>query len=151
MSWYEVLQGIHILAAATWFGSSLAITVIALRLLAHNEGLFPPFIIQAGWWAGRAHPASGVLLLVTGFAQVADADLSVGETWVVLAIVGLVVAMGIGGALIGRTADAMTKKLESGATALDVRPLADRLLLYTRIELAVLALVVFDMVAKPGA
>ena len=153
MSWYELLLFLHVLAIATWFGSSLAITVLGIRALKTGGETFGPVRINAGGWGGRAHPAAGVVLLLTGFGMVADADLSLGETWVLLALIGLVIAFGIGGALIGRTSDELTKTLTASGGVLtgEQRPAAEKLLLYTRIELVVLALVVADMVAKPGA
>ena len=153
MSWYELLLFLHVLAMATWFGSGLAILVMGTRALKTGGAPFGTFAINAGWWAGRAHPAAGVVLLLTGFGMVGDADLSLGETWILLALIGLVVAFGIGGALIGRSSDALSKQLEAGGGALtaEQRPLAEKVLLYSRIELVVLVLVIADMVAKPGA
>jgi hypothetical protein len=97
--------------------------------------------------------AAGVVLLLTGFGMVAEADISIGETWIVLALVGLVVAFGVGGALTGRTSDQLTKALEGsgGNYSAEHRDLAQQVILYSRIELAVLVLVIADMVAKPGA
>ncbi len=154
MDWYELLKTLHVLAMATWFGSSLAILVLATRARNVPEA-FGPFTLNATWWAGRAHPAAGVILLLTGFAMVANEDRGwdLSDTWVWLGIIGLVAAFGVGGALIGRTADAMTKQIEQAGGMLtpEMRPAADKLLLYTRIELVILVLVIADMVAKPGA
>ncbi len=151
MSWYELLLTLHILAMATWFGSSLAITAMGFMSLKTGPEAFGTFTLPATKWASRAHPAAGVVLLLTGFAMVADADYDF-ELWIILAIVGLVVAMGIGGALIGKTADGIVKRLEAGSmTTEELTTDARQLLLYTRIELVIIVLVVVDMVAKPGA
>ena len=153
MSWYELLLFLHVLAIATWFGSAAAIMVLATRALGVGGAPFGTFAVNAGWWASRAHPAAGVVLLLTGFGMVADANYSMGETWLTLALIGLVVAFGIGGALIGKASGELTKRIEAGGGSMpaDARPVADRLILYSRIELAVLVLVIADMVAKPGA
>ncbi|MDQ3739910.1 MAG: DUF2269 domain-containing protein [Actinomycetota bacterium] len=151
MSWYELLLSLHILAMATWFGSSLAITAMAFMSLKTGPEAFGNFTLPATKWAGRAHPAAGVLLLLTGFAMVADADWDF-DAWLILGIVGLVLAMGIGGALIGRTADGIVRRIEAGSmTAEELTTGGRQLLLYTRIELVILVLVVVDMVSKPGA
>lgn len=152
MSWYELLLFLHLLAMATWFGSGLAIMVLATRAQNVEGPAFGTFAINAGWWAGRAHPASGVVLLLTGFGMVAEADLDF-DTWLILALIGLVLAMGVGGALIGRTSDALSKALQAngGNYAEEHRDLAAQVILYSRIELAILVLVIADMVAKPGA
>jgi uncharacterized membrane protein len=152
MSWYELLLSLHILSVATWFGSSLAITAMGVMWLKTGPEAFGVYAVPATKWAGRAHPAAGVLLLLTGFAMVADADYSLSEPWLIIAIAGLVVAMGIGGALIGRTADGIAKGVVAGsATAAELETGGRQLLLYTRIELVVVLLVIVDMVVKPGA
>ena len=152
MSRYELLLTLHILGAAMWFGSGLAITVISFRLLGSDPPAFSSFSGHAGWWAGRAHPAAAVLILLAGFGLVAEADLSMGELWISLALAGWIVLLAIGGGLISRTGAQLTAAYDRSGGALtdEVRSVAERLLLYTRIESVVLVLVIVDMVAKPG-
>lgn len=151
MSWYELLKTIHVLSLATWFGSGLAILVIGVRVLGTGSRGYSNFLVNASWWAGRAHPGAGVVLLITGFAMVGDADfIDFGDTWVWLGLLGLIAAMGLGGALIGRTADALVEKVETTGFTDAQLPSVRQLNLYVRIELAILVLVVADMVAKPG-
>lgn len=152
MSWYELLLSLHIIAMATWFGSGAAVTAMAFMSLRTGPEAFGSFTLPATKWAGKAHPAAGVVVLLTGFGMVADAGYSLGEAWLILAIIGLVAAMGVGGALIGRTADGIVQRIEAGSmTAEELTTDGRQLLLYTRIELVILVLVIVDMVAKPGA
>ena len=153
MSWYELLLSLHILSLATWFGSSLAITAMAFMSLRTSPEAFGAFTLAANKWAGKAHPAAGVLLLLTGFGLIGDSDVyGFGDTFVILGLVGLVAAMAIGGALIGRTADGLVSRIEGGSvTADELTGDGRRLLFYARIELVIVLLVVVDMVAKPGA
>ncbi len=82
----------------------------------------------------------------------ATVGLILGSLPIFTGLIGLVVGLGLGGALIGRTADGIVKRLEAGAmTAEELTGSARQLLLYTRIELTILVLVIVDMVAKPGA
>jgi len=152
MSWFELLLSLHILAIATWFGSGLAITAMGFQALKTGPESFGTVVLPATKWAGKAHPAAGVVLLLTGFGLIGDSDVyEFGDTFVILGLVGLVVAMGIGGALIGRTADGIVKRIESGAmTAEELSDSGRQLLLYTRIELSILVLLIVDMIAKPG-
>ena len=149
---YELLLTLHVLGAALWFGSGLALTVVSTRLLRSEPQTFGPFATQAGWWAGRAHPAAAVLILLAGIGMVADAGLSFGEPWISIALAGWIVLLAIGGALISRTGTQLTAAYErsGGELTTEVRPVADRLLLYMRIETVVLVLVIADMVIKPG-
>jgi len=149
---FELLLFLHLLAVATWFGSGLAIVVMGVRALKTGVGPFSTFAVNANAWTGRAHPAAGVVLLLTGMGMVAEADIPISEPWIIIALAGLVVAMGIGGGLVGRTANDVSESIAAHGGALpdSERPTADRLLLYSRLELAVLVLVIADMVAKPG-
>ncbi|HEV2812774.1 MAG TPA: DUF2269 family protein [Solirubrobacteraceae bacterium] len=150
MSWYELLLSLHILAMATWFGSSTALTAMGFMSLRTGPEAFGSFVLPASKWASRAHAPAGIVLLLTGFGMIADADLDF-DTWLILGLIGLVAALGVGGALIGRTADGIVKRIEGGAlTAEELSTSANQLLLYTRIELVILVLVIVDMVAKPG-
>ena len=150
MSWYELLLSVHILAIATWFGSGCALVAVGFQTLKTGPETYAGFVVPAAKWAGRAHPAAGLLLLLTGFAMVADADLDF-DTWLILGLIGWVVTLGIGGALIGRTSDGLVKRIESGGcTAEELNDGGRKILLYARIELALLVLIIVDMVAKPG-
>ena len=152
MSWYELLLSLHILSMATWFGSSLAIVAMAFMSLRTGPEEFGAFTVRASKWAGRAHPAAGVLILLTGFGLIGDSDVyGFGDTFVILGLIGLVLAMGIGGALIGRTAEGIVSRIETGSmTAEELTADGRKILLWARVELVILVLVVVDMVAKPG-
>lgn len=151
MSWYELLLVLHIAAVALWFGSGLAITVMGYRALATDPPSFGPVALNAGWWAGRAHPAAGGTILVAGILMVLDADRSFGDAWIIIGLAGWVVLSAIGGAVIGKTSDELVKNIrEGGGFTAEMRPLASRLLLASRIESALLFLIIVDMVTKPG-
>ena len=151
MSWYELLLTIHIAAVGLWLGSGIAITVIGSRALAVDPPSFGPLALHAGWWAGRAHPAAGAVILVAGILMVIDADLSFGEAWISIALGGWIVVMGLSGGIIGPTSTRLMDAIrERGGYTGDLRPTASRLLRASRLETALLVLIIADMVAKPG-
>lgn len=153
MSWYETLLTLHILAAAVWLGSSLAILAIGRHALAAGTGPFSTYVVHAGWWGGRAHPAAGVVILLTGMGLVAEGDWSAGDLWIVVGILGVLTGFAVGGALIGRTAGQLVGKVQGGDGRLQEsdRPTAQRLLRFTAVEVAAIVVVVAAMVFKPGA
>lgn len=152
MTVYELFKTVHVLSIATWFGSSLAVMVVGSRLLAaRGTDAFSGFLPAASWWAGRAHPAAGALLLLTGFAMIGDAGIAVTEPWILIPLIGLVITMGLGGAVIGRTANELVAATGGGPLGDAQRPLADRLMAATRIELVLLVAIIAVMVIKPGA
>jgi Predicted integral membrane protein (DUF2269) len=150
MSWYELLLTLHIAAAALWFGSGIAITVIGYRALAADPPSFGPVAAHANWWASKAHPGSSVVILVVGILMALDADLF-GEAWVWIGI-GLWVALAaIGGAVIGKTSGELATGIaQGGSFTTEMRPAASRLLLASRVESAILFVAIVVMVAKPG-
>jgi Predicted integral membrane protein (DUF2269) len=150
MSWFELLLTIHILAVALWFGSGLAITVISYRLIGTRDAALGPFVTGAAWWAGRAHPAASVVILLAGLGMVGDSEfVSFGDLWIILGLVGWVIVGALGGRFIGPTAEQLAETATAGGVTEAVKPLADRLLLFTRIEAGLLALLIAIMVAKP--
>jgi Predicted integral membrane protein (DUF2269) len=153
MSLFELLLFLHILAAGVWLGSGVALSVITRRALAASPGTFGTLAAPAGWWGGRAHPGAGLVLLLTGPAMIAEADLSFGKTWIIIGLVGLVALFALGGGGVGRTSDELVKRVEAdgGALTAESEPLAQRLLTLMLVETVLLALIIFDMVIKPGA
>ena len=151
MSWYELLLTIHIAAVGLWLGSGITIATLGSRALAVDPPSFGPLALQAGWWAGRAHPGAAVVILIAGILMVIDADLSFGDAWISIAIGGWIVLMALSGGVIGRASTQLMEGIqERGGYTADLRPVASRLLLSSRVESVLLVLVIADMVAKPG-
>jgi uncharacterized membrane protein len=150
MSWYELLLTLHILGAALYLGSVVAITVLGYRTLAAGEASFARFSAESGWWASKAHPAAAGVIVLAGVLMVLDADLSFGDAWISLGLAGWLVAGFIGGGIVGRAAERLGAGIaERGGFDDGLRPLATKLLLWSRIEAAVLVAVIAVMVAKP--
>ena len=152
MSWYELLLTLHILAAGLYFGSVIAITVLGYRALASDPPSFGPVLNHAGWWASKAHPAAATVILIAGILMVLDADLSFGDAWITLGLAGWLLAGVFGGALAGPAAVKLGEAMgERGSYTDELRPLASRFLLFSRIEAALLVAIIAIMVTKPGA
>jgi uncharacterized membrane protein len=150
MSWYELLLTLHILGAALYLGSVVAITVMGHRALATDGPTYGSYSALAGWWTSKAHPAAAVVILIAGILMVIDADLSFGETWISLGLAGWLILGFIGGGMVGATGAKLGELAErQGGFTDEARPLASRMLLWSRIEAALLVLVITIMVAKP--
>lgn len=148
---YELLLTLHIVAAALYFGSGLAIWVISQRLLTTAPASYGPFALQAGWWAGKAHPAALLLLIIAGGGMMADAGYSWGEPWVILALAGWFVLGGIGGGGVANTGRDLEAAFDRQAPEGEIHAVASKLHLFMRIETVILVLVIADMVIKPGS
>ena len=148
MSWYELLLTLHILGAAVYLGSLIAVTALSYRALA-TDG-YAWFSGQSGWWASKAHPAAAGVILIAGILMVLDADLSFGETWISLGLGGWLVLGAIGGGVVGARAAKLGESIErEGGYTEAARPLAAQILLWSRIEAGLLVAVIAVMVAKP--
>ena len=148
---YTVLKTIHVLAAATWLGGGALVGALSAR--ARREQVperFAALLHLVEPIAKRVFPGSGLVLVVTGFWMIGNADLDY-ETWIVLGIIAWAYSFVVGGAVIG---PAVTKAVqafdEGGPTNPAAAPFVNRFMLFSRIDSLVLTLVVADMVIKPG-
>lgn len=146
---YELLLTIHLLAAMIWVGGATALNVMATRAAPETRAVMVPHFEFFG--NKVIGPTSGILLLA-GFGLVAELDLNVDETWIVLALIGWVVSGIIGFAVLGRfgkeIGEAMTATPPDFARS---ETLYGKLLMWSRIDLLLVVLIVVDMVVKPGS
>ena len=148
---YTVLLTIHILAAATWVGGGAFVTALSSR--ARREQVperFAALLHLVEPIAKRVFPGSGLVLVVTGFWMIGNGDLSY-DTWVILGIIGWAYSFVVGGAVIGPAVTKAVRAFEQGGpTNPAAAPFVSRYMLFARIDSLVLALVIVDMVIKPG-
>src|SRR3712207_1045123 len=102
MSLYEILLFFHILAAIVWIGGALVLNVVTARMARGELGVVVPHF---AWYASRVIAASSLVLIVAAFGLVADGDWSLGEPWLIIALVIFLASGFIGGGLLGKTAN----------------------------------------------
>jgi uncharacterized membrane protein len=149
---YTVLTAIHILAAATWVGGGSFVTMLVSRARRETDPERLSGLVRTiRPIAQRVFPGSGAVLVVTGFWMIYNFGWPY-ETWVVLGIIGWAYSFVTGGALIGPTVDkAVARYDEGGPTDPQALAFVNRMLMLARFDSLVLALVVIDMVIKPGS
>ena len=92
-----------------------------------------------------------IVVLLAGIAMVWYGPYSF-ELWIALALVGIVATALTGSLYLGPTGGKLAKLAqEKGFDDPGVTAMRDRLIVVSRLDYAVLALVVLDMVFKPGA
>lgn len=150
---YEALLALHIIAAGVWFGGGFALQWFALRARRRGPAALGTFAIDVEWYGQRFNLAASLLLIIAGFGLVAEGNWSLGDAWISIALGAWILSFIVGAGYLGPTSKKVGQQLEaSGGTASpETQTLIDRLFLISRIELAVLLLVVVDMVVKPGA
>ena len=141
---YELLLAIHLLAAITWVGGSIALTILAARVAPAERQVVAPHF---SWYGSRVITAAAVLLLIAGFGLVAElGHVEIGDLWVILALAGYVASFILGVAVLGPVG----MKLENATDPAEANTLFSRLLSVQVVDTLIVVLVVIDMAVKPG-
>ncbi len=150
---YELMKTLHVLSAVVWVGGAATIQVLAIRAQrAAEPGRMATFAKEAEWVGQRIFLPVSLLLLALGIGMVIEEEAwGFGDTWIVIGLVGIVFSALVGSAFLGPESGRVGKLMDAeGPESPEVTRRLRRLFLVSRIELAVLMLVVADMVIKPG-
>jgi uncharacterized membrane protein len=149
--WYFVFKMLHVGAAVVWVGGGLFITVIAvLAELASDDDQ----LLQIGHWAekvaGRLFPVMSFVVLGFGIAMTSNGDIPYDQFWLILGLVAWALSAATGILFLGPESKRLNKAAaEHGPKAPEVQARLRRILLVVRVDVALMFLIVFDMVAKP--
>jgi len=149
--WYFVFKMLHVGAAVVWVGGGLFLAICAvLAELANDDDQ----LLQVGHWAetvaGRLFPVMSFAVLGFGIGMTENLSISYDQFWLVFGLVawGLSAATGI--LFLGPEAKRLSKAAaEHGPKSPEVQARLRRILLVARVDVALMFLIVFDMVAKP--
>ena len=149
--WYFVFKMLHVGAAVIWVGGGLFITIIALFAELANDD---DQLLQIGHWAetvaGRLFPLMSFVVLGFGIAMTINGKIGYDQFWIIFGLVawGLSAATGI--LFLGPEAHRLNKiAAEHGPKSSEAQARLRRILLVARVDVALMFLIVFDMVAKP--
>src|ERR671935_2942713 len=149
--WYFVFKMIHVGASVTWVGGGLFIAICAvLAELANDDDQ----LLQIGHWAetvaGRLFPVMSFVVLGFGIGMTENLGIAYDQFWLVFGVIawGLSAATGI--LFLGPESKRLNKTAaEFGPRSPEVQARLRRILLVARVDVALMLLIVFDMVAKP--
>lgn len=149
--WYFVFKMLHVGAAVVWVGGGLFITICAvLAELASDDDQ----LLMIGHWAetvaGRLFPLMSFVVLGFGIGMTSNASIGYDQFWLVFGLVawGLSAATGI--LFLGPESKRLNKAAAAhGPRSPEVQARLRRILLVVRVDVALMFLIVFDMVAKP--
>ncbi len=152
MSLYELLLFVHILAAATWFGSGLLLQIQAARAESvRDDDSLRRVIDDAVWLSARLFIPASLVVLLAGFGLAAKGDWSLGNLWLVLGLLGYAATFITGVAVIKPRSERIQALIaRDGGMSEEAAYESRRLLALTRIDYVVLMLVIFDMATKPS-
>jgi uncharacterized membrane protein len=149
--WYFVFKMLHVGAAVVWVGGGLFITIIAvLAELANDDDQ----LLQIGHWAetvaGRVFPVMSFIVLGFGIAMTTNFNIPYNQFWLIFGLVAWALSAGTGILFLGPEAKRLNKAAaEHGPQSPEVQARLRRILLVVRVDVALMFLIVFDMVAKP--
>lgn len=152
MNWYEIYKVIHVYSVIAWFGGGVMIHILTLRARNTKDARLMERLSQFSVVLGRAlfSPLS-VVTLLSGILMVVVSPLSFTTLWILIGFGGIVISGGIGGAVLGPSNRALGELVQArGTIDADVKNAARRGIVAQRIDLVILAIVVWAMVAKPG-
>jgi uncharacterized membrane protein len=153
MTLYELLLFVHIFATVVWVGSGLFSLILAIGYdRDSDESAIRRFLVDQERLAVRLFVPSSLTVLVFGIALVIESDAwGFDQLWIVLGLIGYAATFVTGlfylkpesekiGAAMEREGGRLTPRLRT-----DIR----KLIVKARVDQVVLAVVIFDMVAKP--
>ena len=153
MDLYEILKTFHVLAAVIWVGGAATVQFLAIRAISLKD---PKKLISMApdfeWVGMRVFMPSSILLLILGIAMVVKEEAwAFGDTWIIIGFAGILFSILVGSLFLGPESGRLGKLIEAkGPEDAEVQSRMKRLFVISRIELAVLLIVVADMVVKPG-
>jgi len=150
---YNVILLVHILASIVWVGGGIFIQIYVTRLDRAGEDVrLMAFAKDLEKLGSLIFLPAALVVLLAGITMVAySPGVEVTELWVILGLVGIANTIMIGAAFLGPEAGRLARIAEErGPDDPEVLRRTKRIFAISRVDLAVILLVVADMVLKPG-
>jgi uncharacterized membrane protein len=149
VSYYEVLLFLHVTTAIVWLGSGFFLQALIFRAEATEDGVLTQRIAaNTGWLAQRIFIPASLAVLLFGILLTIEGPWGFGDLWIVLGLAGYAVSFLVGIGFIepeGKRIHAAMEAQQPARAAFHVR----RINVVSRMELAILYLVVAAMALKP--
>ena len=145
------LMFFHIGAAMIWVGGGFTLALTGMRAARSTDAALVTSFARTAEFVGlRMLAPAMVVLLVAGLALVRAESHEFSETWVLIGIGGFVLAFLIGAIFQSRTAIALGRTVGTAGDSAEARALVSRWVTGYGVILAILVVVLWDMIAKPG-
>jgi uncharacterized membrane protein len=151
--WYGLFKAMHVTFAVLWVGGAAMLTLLAIAAERSNDPMQIAQIARQAAAVGEKFFAPvGLVTFLMGVAMMLNTSWGWGHFWIVVALVGYATTFGIGIGVIAPTVKKVHAAIEAhGPTHPDSIALIKRVMLITRIDTALLLVIVLDMVTKPFA
>ena len=150
MDLFESLKFIHVVGAAAWVGGAILSQAQILWVRPKSDQAFADFIDFQAWLSTRYFAPLSMVVLAAGIGMVIDTGYNFSDTWILIGLVLYAITTLNGMFYLGPQTEKVKEGLATGPRDKDLQARIDRVTLATRIDTAVLILVIADMVIKPG-
>ena len=148
MTLFETLKLIHVLAAIVWVGGGILQTIYAARARRATAGHRLGFARDMMFLSKVFGTASGVALIFGVWMVLENDAYAFGDTWIIIGLAGFALSSIVGGAFFGPKGKALLAELEAGKPGDALLRFISRVAL---VDQAILVVVIWAMVVKPGA
>jgi uncharacterized membrane protein len=151
-TWFGIFKLIHVGVAVFWVGGGILLTALAVRAeRSHDPEDLATIARQATFVGEKLFAPAGGIVLAMGIAMVFNSpEINFGMTWVIIGLVGFAISFVTGIAVLAPRAKRLVELFETvGAAAPETQAAIREILLISRVDIAVLVIVVFDMLMKP--
>ena len=148
---YPILKFVHIAAVVCWVGGGVMLSILVEQVRrGGNADELASIISRMEWFGPRYFSPLAVVTLLAGIG-LTQIGWSFSQPWVSIGFLGLIISGAIGGGYLTRKGRALKELVAArGANSAEAQAAIGQLLLAARIDLVILAIVVADMVIKPG-
>ncbi len=147
---YEWLLAVHILMAIIWVGGGITGQILVSRMRAADGARMVKTAADLEWIGMHVYFPASIILLLAGILMVIEAQWGFTTPWVLIGLIGFGITVVMGMAVLGPQIKKIHAAVEEkGPDDPEVQAQLGRLFVLSRIDLAVLILVVIDMAVKP--
>lgn len=149
MEVFEIYKFLHVSAAIVWVGGGIFGAILTRRALSappeHTLGIAR----DMDHVSKRLFVPAALATLLFGILMVVDAEpYGFGQAWIIIGLGGVALSIAVGAGFLGPQSEKLVEELEAGdPSAISRLETVDKVAL---VDLAVLLIVVWAMVAKPG-
>ena len=153
MSYYEIVLFLHLVAAAVWVGAAVMLHALFVRARSSDDGVLIERLTEnSDWLVSRVFVPTSLAALVLGILLTIEGPWGFDQLWIVLGLTGFAAIFVLGLGVIEREGKRLENALDDHGYG---HPLVAhhirRIDAYSKLDLVLLLVVVFDMALKPTA